>query len=491
MENIPLFELSDSNLQKGLMAGLENVYLRSFWWTADGKKHNSEAAKGHIYYGRFCTRELLWYHDVLLGQSQYGMQESLFNDIEIIWPGQNQQGNVPRGYGAGGPDFHYDVAEYGKFDDRFKYDYTWIYYPIDNVPALIITTIRAYQYTGDREFLSRMAGYLHRAFKFMDSITCDYLYGMGWDAEESIDWREQVHVDESHQQAGHVLAEDIGINGCTTYNQALFCKAVALLAEAEEVLGNKDKSAYFREYAHKAREQANRDYREGGLWDSNSGTYIGWKGRDGQPHFLYGSYRFEPMAQIWAAYWGLPENDQALSIAALFDRNFDRYITPHGYVLVCDPPYMIWDGWYFGGYAAVVLARYGYRARAQECLRRMAENFTRSNQPYEHENSTGEPVNKCSCNVVPVINALRVVKEAIFGIEVDSDALRICPLLEGEGTYHLLYRGKPITIVKKGSGVRLSGVKLNGAFHSFDPEAGLSLWSSDLKEENILEIQMG
>jgi len=491
MRDIPLFELSDRTLEKGLMAGLEEVYLRSFWWTADGKKHNSEGAKGHIYYGRFCTRELLWYHDVLLGQPQYGMEESLLNDVEVIWPGQNLQGNVPRGYGPVGPDFHYDVAEYGKFDGRFKYDYAWIYHPIDNVPALIIATIRAYQYTGDRGFLERMAEYLRRAFGFMDSITRNYLYGMGWDAEESIDWREQVHADESHEKTGHILAEDVGINGCTTYNQALFCKAVALLAEAEEALGDKDRSTYFREYAHKARAQTNQDYRKGGLWDSDSGTYVGWKGRDGQSHFLYGSYRFEPMAQIWATYWGLPEHDQALSIAALFDRNFDRYVTPNGYVLVCDPHYMIWDGWYFGGYAAVVLARYGYRDRARECLRRMADNFTRPDQPYEHESLAGEPTNKCSRNVVPVINALRGVKEAVFGIVMDSDTLKICPLLEEEGTYHLRYRGKLITIAKKGSGNRLSDGRLNGKSYAFNPQTGLSFKVTDLNERNIVEIKMG
>jgi len=475
------FQLEDKTLQRQLEHAMETVYLRSFWWTADGKKHNSEAAKGHIYYGRFCTRELLWYHDVLLGQPQFGMEQSLLDDIDLIWKGQDKRGNLPRGYGARGPNFRYDVAQFGRFDDRFDYDYTWIYNPIDNVPGLIIATIRAYQWRGDKAFLYRHYESLRKGFSFMDSITRDYLYGMGWEAEDSVDWREQTRVKGK-------LIEDIGINGCTTYNQALFHRAIVSLAEMEKALGHAEEAQYFENYAARVREQTNRDYRDGGLWDADSGTYIGWRGRDGKPHFLYGSHRFEPMTQVWATYWGLPFQDQVERILPLFDRNFDRYVTPHGYVMVYDPPYHIWDGWYFGGYAAMALARYGYRERAWECLHRMAENFTHPNQPYEHESLEGKPMNECSCNVVPVINALRVVKEGIFGIKMEADGLHVRPFLEGEGRYELTYRGKGVVIVKKGSGPVLKAVKLNGKDRPLEPQADVILTDEVLKEENVLEL---
>ncbi|OPX32493.1 MAG: hypothetical protein B1H40_02495 [Candidatus Latescibacteria bacterium 4484_181] len=483
------FQLEEGTLQQQLEHATRGVYLRSFWWTADGKKHNSEAAKGHIYYGRVCTRELLWYHDVLLGQPQFGMEQSLLDDINLIWEGQDEGGNVPRGYGASGPDFHYDTAEFGRFDERFDYDYTWIYNPIDNVAGLIITTVQAYHYTGDKAFLQRHYRHLQKAFSFMDSVTQNYLYGVGWDGQDSVDWREQTHIGEGIGKEGSVLAEDIGINGCTTYNQALFYQAIRLLADAEEALGHFERAKYFKDYAAKVREQSNRGYRQGGLWDSESGTYIGWRGRGGQPHFLYGSYRFEPMAQIWAAYWGLAGEEQVQSIASLFDRNFDRYITPHGYVMVCDPAYRIWDGWYFGGYAAVVLGRCGYQDRAWQCLRRMAENFTRPGQPYEHESLQGEAMNQCSCNVVPVINALRVVKEAIFGIGAEADALHIRPLLKAEGHYGLTYRGRWLNVVKKGDGPSVKAAKLNRTDYPMRPGGEVVLPEEALAEENTLELQ--
>jgi len=79
------FALEDKNLEKKIAIAVEKIYLRSLWFTKDRRKHNSEGSRGHIYYGRFCTRELLWYHDVLLGQPQNDMQSSLLNNIELIW----------------------------------------------------------------------------------------------------------------------------------------------------------------------------------------------------------------------------------------------------------------------------------------------------------------------------------------------------------------------------------------------------------------------
>ena len=461
------FTLEDKNLEKKIAIAVEKIYLRSLWFTKDRRKHNSEGSRGHIYYGRFCTRELLWYHDVLLGQPKNDMQSSLLNDIELIWKGQNDYGNIPRGYGAGGEKFHYDFA-YWDYDDRFPYEYAWICYPIDNVPALIITTIRYYYWTGNIAFLKKYRAQLTKAFEFMNSITKDYLYGMKWKGEESIDWREQEHT---HKEDGsgnteQGLAEDEGINGCTTYNQALFYQAVILMAEMERTLGNKRKFDYYQEYARKIFHQSNLDYHDGGLWDSDSNTYIGWKSKDGKPHYLYGTSKFEPMAQIWAIYWGLASSDQARKILSLFDKNYDNYITPHGYVMV-NQNYRMWDGWYFGGYASVIFAKYGYQKRAKETLERMTSIVNQPGQPVEHESIDGIPTGT-EYNVVQVINILRVIKKGVFGVEVGTDPLVLAPTIEGSGSYEFQYREKEIIVEKTGEGNYLNEVWINGKRHSTD-----------------------
>jgi len=52
---------------------------------------------------------------------------------------------------------------------------------------------------------------------------------MGWDAEDSVEWREQIHMVEGIGKESSVLGEDVGRSGCTTCNEAVFYQTVLLL----------------------------------------------------------------------------------------------------------------------------------------------------------------------------------------------------------------------------------------------------------------------
>ncbi|MCD6170044.1 MAG: hypothetical protein J7J76_05805 [Candidatus Latescibacteria bacterium] len=81
------------------------------------------------------------------------------NEINPIREGQNKRGSVPRNNGACVFDFHYDTAEFDRFDKRSDYDYTWIDNPVNSVPGLVVTRVEVYRYTWDKSL--RKCHYSH------------------------------------------------------------------------------------------------------------------------------------------------------------------------------------------------------------------------------------------------------------------------------------------------------------------------------------------
>ena len=159
----------------------------------------------------------------------------------------------------------------GTYDSKGYYEAQWGYL-LDSQPCYVMCVAELFDQTGDQAWLRGQKAVCERAL--------GYLLRRDPDGDGLVEMMTDSHT----QQRGSDWIDVIWASHKNALVNAEMYYALALWADAEEVLGDVAHAAEYRRCAAKLKASFNKPIAEGGFWDPQNQWYVYWREKDGSIH---------------------------------------------------------------------------------------------------------------------------------------------------------------------------------------------------------------
>ncbi len=324
--------------------------------------------------------------------------------------------------------------------------------------------ILAWQYylvTQDQGFLDDYATSLRLAIDVLLKNDTDGNYLINAFPDNASDW-----------------ADTIKREGEPLFLNSLTCWALRHMAELELTFNNATGHNFYSEWAENIRFGLNRDFADGGLWNSTGGYYSAWRFENGTVR----SY-FEVDSNLLAVFSGVASKSRAESVFRFIDAHQELEGNAPSRVLLglYDPRDILVPSWaspdnyqnggnwlWIGGYDILTRTAFNQTTKALNLVKRIRGAVFRNSSVYEWYDSQGFGrwnQSKCEWFSWSAGTVLYSIFRGLLGIEMESNGLRVrgeLPAGLGNVTVRLLFRQTNFTISYYGYGSYVSRMIVDG-----------------------------
>jgi hypothetical protein len=155
----------------------------------------------------------------------------------------------------------------GSYTQQGFYEAQWGYL-LDSQPDYVMVVAEQFHNTGDLDWV--------RGQKETCEAALEYLLKRDSDGDGLLEMLNQSHKDERGSDWIDIIwaAHENALVNAEMYG------AMILWAEVEEILGDKEKSAYYIKAAQKLKNSFNKDIKDGGFWNPGKNWYVYWREED-------------------------------------------------------------------------------------------------------------------------------------------------------------------------------------------------------------------
>ncbi|MGN6299353.1 MAG: alpha-L-rhamnosidase-related protein [Ginsengibacter sp.] len=159
----------------------------------------------------------------------------------------------------------------GQFTDKGFYEAQWGYL-LDSNPDYVSNVSDLYNQTGDKSWVKKQQQTCEKAL--------DYLLKRDFNGNHLVEMMNDSHT----QKRSSDWIDIIWASYENAFVNAKLYHALRLWSDVELQLGNKEKAAYYSNFADQLKISFNKSVHQGGFWDEAKGYYDYWRDKDGSVH---------------------------------------------------------------------------------------------------------------------------------------------------------------------------------------------------------------